>query len=99
VADDVWDGVRDVERGAEVLDAAVAHVETCEWTPEALDLRGAIDALGLKPRKVMKLLYVAIEGRAAGLPLFDSMHLLGREAALARLRAARLRIGADDGRG
>jgi len=99
VADDVWDGVRDVERGAEVLDATAAHVEACEWTPEALDLRGTIDALGLKPRKVMKLLYVAIEGRAAGLPLFDSMHLLGRDTALARLRAARLRIGADDARG
>ena len=27
---------RDVERGAEVLDAVIAHVETCEWTVEAL---------------------------------------------------------------
>ena len=99
IADDVWEGVRGVERGAEVLDASIGHVETCEWTPEALDLRGAIDALGLKPRKVMKLLYVAIEGRPAGLPLFDSMHLLGREVSLDRLRAARLRIGDDDARG
>jgi glutamyl-tRNA synthetase len=99
ITDEVWDGVRDVERGAEVLDATIGHVETCEWTPEALDLRGAIDALGLKPRKVMKLLYVAIEGRAAGLPLFDSMHLLGRDTSLERLRAARLRIGAGDARG
>jgi glutamyl-tRNA synthetase len=99
IADDVWDGVREVERGAEVLDASIAHVETCAWTPEGLDLRGAIDALGLKPRKVMKLLYVAIEGRPAGLPLFDSMHLLGRDASLGRLRAARLRIGDDDTRG
>jgi glutamyl-tRNA synthetase len=99
VADEVWDGVRDVERGAEVLDATIAHVEQCGWTPEDLDLREAIGALGVKPRKVMKLLYVAIEGRPAGLPLFDSMHLLGRDTALARLRAARLRIGDDDARG
>ncbi len=99
VADDVWDAVRDVERGPEVLDAAIAHVEACPWTVEDLDLRGAIDALGLKPRKVMKLLYVAVEGRPAGLPLFDSMHLLGRDVTLARLRAARLRIGDDDARG
>jgi len=61
--------------------------------------KNIIDALGLKPRKVMKLLYVAIEGRPAGLPLFDSMHLLGREVSLDRLRAARLRIGDDDARG
>jgi len=47
----------------------------------------------------MKLLYVAIEGRPAGLPLFDSMHLLGREVSLDRLRAARLRIGDDGARG
>ena len=83
----------------EVDCSTIGQVETCEWTPEALDLRGAIDALGLKPRKVMKLLYVAIEGRPAGLPLFDSMHLLGREVSLDRLRAARLRIGDDGARG
>ncbi len=103
IADDVWEGVRDVERGADVLDAAAAHVEACDWTPEALDLRGSIEALDLGSKKTvrtaMKLLYVAIEGRPAGLPLFDSMHLLGREASLARLRAARLRIGDDDTRG
>ena len=47
IADDVWEGVRDVQRGADVLDAATAHVERCEWTPEALDLRDAIEALEL----------------------------------------------------
>jgi len=99
VAADVWDAVAGTERGAEVLDAVVAHVETCDWTPEALDLRPVVEALGCKPRKVMKLLYVAVEGRPAGLPLFDSMHLLGRDVTLARLRAARLRIGDDDPRG
>jgi glutamyl-tRNA synthetase len=94
ITDEVWSGVAEVERGPEVLDAALAHVETCDWTPEGLDLRGTIDELGLKPRKVMKLLYVAVEGRPAGLPLFDSMHLLGRDVTVARLRAARARTGA-----
>jgi glutamyl-tRNA synthetase len=93
VGADVWAEVAGVERAGEVLDAAIAHVETCAWTVEGLDLRGAIDAIGLKPRKVMKLLYVAVEGRPAGLPLFDSMHLLGRDVTLARLRAARVRTG------
>ena len=91
VADEVWDGVRDVGRGGEVLDATITHVEACAWTPEGLDVRGALEALDLGSKKAlrtaMKLLYVAVEGRPAGLPLFDSMHLLGREATLARLRA------------
>ena len=48
----------------------------------------------------MKLLYVAVEGRPAGLPLFDSMHLLGRErVARAVACRTRLRIGDGDARG
>ena len=64
---------------------------TCEWTDE-IDPRPAIEALGLKPGKVMHVLYTAIEGRSQGLPLFDSIGLLGRESALERLRAARARL-------
>ncbi len=37
-------------------------------------------------------IYTSVEGRAAGLPLFDSMYLLGRERTLRRLRAARDRL-------
>nr|MBA2327959.1 glutamate--tRNA ligase [Actinomycetota bacterium] len=48
--------------------------------------------LGVKPRKAMPALYAAVEGRHAGLPLFDSIQLLGRERALGRLRAARKRL-------
>ena len=40
----------------------------------------------------MPALYAAIEGRAQGLPLFDSIWLLGRERTLARLRSARARL-------
>ena len=76
-----------------MLDAVAAHLTDCEWTPEAIgEMRGAIEALGLKPGKVMKIVYVAVEGRPAGLPLFDSVHLLGRDEALTRLAAARSRI-------
>jgi glutamyl-tRNA synthetase len=72
-----------------LLDAAIEHLETCEWDVEHIDLRPVVSALGLEPRRHMKVLYAAIEGRTAGLPLFDSIHLLGRDAALARLRRAR----------
>ena len=43
---------------------------------------------GLKLRKAMPAVYIAIEGRATGLPLFDSIVLLGRERALAAASAA-----------
>ena len=75
-----------------VLDAVVDHLTTCDWTPEGVDPRGVIDGLGLKARKVMPALYAAVEGRHAGLPLFDSIALLGRDRTLARLRAARARL-------
>jgi glutamyl-tRNA synthetase len=91
-----WDEVvAKTERAAEILDAVTAHLETCDWTVELTDVRPPIDALGIKPRKAMPLLYTAVEGRRAGLPLFDSIHLLGRERSLERLRAARLRLGSE----
>jgi glutamyl-tRNA synthetase len=40
----------------------------------------------------MKVLYAAITGKPAGLPLFESIEMLGRESALTRLRAARARL-------
>lgn len=77
------------DRFAEIVDAVVAHLEVCDWYPDAIDFRSVLDALGVKPRKAMPALYAAIEGRHAGLPLFDSIALIGRERAIARLRAAR----------
>ncbi len=93
IADDSWARVEKTERITEVLDAVVDHLDTAEWTADGVDLRGVIDALGLKPRKAMPALYACIEGRHAGLPLFDSMVVLGRERTLGRFRAARERLG------
>ena len=42
--------------------------------------------------KAMKAVYVAIEGRPTGLPLFEAMFMLGRESSLRRLRAARAKL-------
>jgi glutamyl-tRNA synthetase len=93
IDDESWEKVTRIEKAAEVLDAVIAHVEGCEWTLEGIDLRAAVDALGVKARKVLPVVYAAIEGRTAGLPLFDSIFLLGRDSALQRLRAARQRFG------
>jgi glutamyl-tRNA synthetase len=93
IDDDSWAKVETTERVREVLDVVIGHVERVEWTVDALDLRAPIEALGLKSRKAMPALYAAVEGRAQGLPLFDSIWLLGRDRALRRLRAARERLG------
>ncbi len=86
-----WEKVTQVERAPEILDAAIDFVEHCSWSDE-IDPRPAIEALGMKPGKVMHVLYTAIEGRSHGLPLFDSISMLRRESALQRLRAARARL-------
>jgi glutamyl-tRNA synthetase len=90
---EAWARLESVERVADVLDATIAHVETCEWSVDAINLVDTVKALGLKPGKAMAAVYVAIEGRAHGLPVFDGIWLLGQERSLRRLRAARARLG------
>ena len=89
-----WEKLVATERVGAVLDGVIAHLGAVEWTLEAIDPRPTIEALGIKARKAMPALYAAIEGRHAGLPLFDSIELLGRARTLARLRAARDRLEA-----
>ncbi|HEX5585685.1 MAG TPA: glutamate--tRNA ligase [Acidimicrobiia bacterium] len=90
---EAWARLEAVERADDVLDAVIAHVEACEWTVDGINLVEVIKQLGLKPGKVMAAVYVAIEGRAQGLPVFDAIWLIGQEHALNRLRAARDRLG------
>jgi glutamyl-tRNA synthetase len=89
-----WKKVVTTESAKDVLDAVIAFVADCDWD-DAIDVRPAIAALGVKPGKVMHILYTAIEGTSAGLPLFDSIALLERPSALHRLRAARARLAGE----
>jgi glutamyl-tRNA synthetase len=91
---EVWKRIAETERIDEILDLVIGHLESCVWTSEGIDLRGPLmDELGLKMNKrVSGALYSAVEGRPAGLPLFDSIELLGRERTLGRLRAVRERL-------
>ena len=87
----------DAALAARALDAAIVAVEGVgpdEWgtAPVEAALRSLQDALGLKLRKFVSVLYVAVMGAPRGIPLFDSVALLGRERALARLRAARAKL-------
>ena len=91
---------RDPADAAKLLDAdgtavvraaheALSALET--WETAAIDeaLRTAlIEDLGLKPRTAFGAVRVAVTGRRVSPPLFESLELLGRERALARLEDA-----------
>jgi glutamyl-tRNA synthetase len=97
ISDEEWARLITTERAQELIDAALRHLEACDWTHDGIDLKETVERLGLKPRKVMPALYVAIEGRARGLPLYEAIQALGRDRALARLRRARERLGGAGG--
>jgi glutamyl-tRNA synthetase len=90
-----WDKAvaRDAEAGA-ILDAAMAAYAACPWTAE--EIRAATLAVaeqrGRKLAKAQAPIRVAVTGRTVGPPLFESLHLLGRDRTLERLRAARDRL-------
>lgn len=75
-----------------LLDAAIAEVEA-----GALDgleamrerLTALLEARGVKARDGFRVLYIAIVGAPAGVPVFDAMAFIGAEKSLDRLRAAR----------
>jgi glutamyl-tRNA synthetase len=77
---------------AEILDAAAAAFEALEeWSAEPL--KGALEKVGmareLKLGKTQAPVRVAVTGRSVGLPLFESLEVLGRDRTLQRLRSAR----------
>ena len=88
IAEESVERLRGTERAAEILSAVADHLEACEWTVEGVDLRPVLEKLGIKPRKGLPAVYAAVEGTHAGLPLFDSIVLLGRERSVGRVRAA-----------
>ena len=83
------------EGAAELLDAAIAAFEALvSWHAESL--KSTLEAVGaergLKLGKAQAPVRVAVTGRTVGLPLFESLEVLGRERTLTRLRAARVRL-------
>ncbi|GIW12969.1 MAG: glutamate--tRNA ligase [Tepidiforma sp.] len=90
--------IGDAAVAVRVLDEALVRLDAIpegEWSTPAVEaaLRGLEEPLGMKLRKFIPVLYVAVMGRPTGIPLFDSIGILGRERTLARLRAARARLG------
>ncbi len=83
------EGARRLDRLIDVLPAVP------EFTAEAVEgvYRRLIAELGLKLVDLAQLTRLALTGKTASPPLFEVLAILGREEALARLRAARAAIG------
>jgi glutamyl-tRNA synthetase len=83
------------EGTGELLDSVIAAFETLpSWDAEPLKatLEEVGAERGLKLGKTQAPVRVAVTGRTIGLPLFESLEVLGRERSLTRLRAARVRL-------
>ena len=73
------------------MERAIATGEAiASWTAAALEppYRALADDLGLKAGQLFGTIRVAITGRTAAPPLFDTMAVLGRDRTLARMRYA-----------
>jgi glutamyl-tRNA synthetase len=98
--EDAW--AKAVKGGAgELLAEAVPAFEAVgSW--DAMTLKGVVEELGLarelKLGKAQAPIRVAVTGRGVGLPLFESLEVLGRDATIARVRAAAERYQADPAR-
>jgi glutamyl-tRNA synthetase len=79
--------------GALLAEVQVAY-DTAPW--QADELRTRLEEIGtgygLKLGKAQAPVRVAVTGRTVGLPLFESLEILGRDATLRRLQAARERL-------
>ncbi|GAA1371309.1 glutamate--tRNA ligase [Streptomyces beijiangensis] len=80
-----------------LLTTARANLEAADWTsPEALKeaVLKAGEEHGLKLGKAQAPVRVAVTGRTVGLPLFESLEILGKEKSLSRIDAALRKLAA-----
>ncbi|UYQ64616.1 glutamate--tRNA ligase [Streptomyces peucetius] len=80
-----------------LLTTARARLEAADWSsPESLKeaVLAAGEEHGLKLGKAQAPVRVAVTGRTVGLPLFESLEILGKEKTLARIDAALAKLAA-----
>jgi glutamyl-tRNA synthetase len=89
-----WD--KAMKEGAADLLAAAATAFEAASSWDAETLKAALEEVGaergLKLGKAQAPVRVAVTGRSVGLPLFESLEVLGRDRTLARIAAARKRL-------
>jgi glutamyl-tRNA synthetase len=85
------------EGAPRILADALAAYETCGWDKDSLhDVTLAIaETVGRKLGKAQAPIRVAVMGRTRGLPLFDSLAVLGRAETCRRLAVALARVTPD----
>ncbi|MEU9033950.1 glutamate--tRNA ligase [Streptomyces sp. NPDC048352] len=91
-----WDKAMKGEPAA-LLTTARENLSTADWSdPESLKqaVLTAGEAHGLKLGKAQAPVRVAVTGRTVGLPLFESLEILGKERSLARIDAALAKLAA-----
>ena len=84
----------DAEPALKAAEVALAQAEP--WDARVIEdaLKEAlVDGLGLKAKVAFAPVRVAVTGRRVSPPLYESIHLLGRDLTLARLAGARARLG------
>jgi len=78
-------------KAAAALEAVITTAEGVSgWTHEALEaaIRPLAETLGMKAGDLFGLVRVAVTGKTATPPLFETMEILGRETTMERLRTA-----------
>jgi glutamyl-tRNA synthetase len=82
------------EAAPEILAAALAAYADCAWDKDALHAvtLEIAEAAGRKLGKAQAPIRVAVMGRTTGLPLFDSLAVLGRDETRRRIAAALARL-------
>ena len=85
-----------VEDARKCLETAAEALQSLpDWTAATMEerCRALAQRLSVKERDLFMCLRVAVTGTPVSPPLFQSMEILGREKTVARLRAARARLG------
>ena len=99
VDEDSWQkAIAGDELAPRILDDALAAYEVCPWDKDSLHeaTLAIAESVGRKLGKAQAPIRVAVMGRTRGLPLFDSLAVLGREETLRRLVTARSRLAPPD---
>ncbi len=94
-ADQLVQGKLDADTVAVALEVTLARIENIEWTKGLIEsmFRELAAKMEIKLRDLLPPFYVAIGGRPASTPLFDSMEILGRDISRMRLRHALTLLG------
>jgi glutamyl-tRNA synthetase len=95
IDEDAWKTVAADDGAPAILDGAIEAYGRATWGAVALHeaTQALAEQVGRKLGKAQAPIRVAVTGRRVGPPLFESLEALGRDVVLARLRAARGRLG------